>query len=184
MAKSGIIFEAAPLATSDLDLLADRNRLVLAIDDKKREGILPTLRKADNSFALQGKLFRAVNDDSYFVEVIRPAMRDEIPAKNDLGGLTPAGIDGFNWLVNSPRFEATAIAEDGLPAWLSCIDPRAFALANSGCRTRQSRADKKATWHCSSYRCHASRRSLRNKIRRKGIECTASTIIRGVAGAC
>lgn len=129
-AKSGITFKPELLATNDLDLLADvRTRLVLAIEDKEREGILPILKAVDPTFDVQGDLFRAVNEDGYFVDVIRPMNRDEVSANEyDLGGIVPVGIDGLKWLVNSPRFEATAIAEDGLPVWMSCIDPRAFAL--------------------------------------------------------
>ncbi len=63
-ARSGVIFEPGLLATSDLDLLADvRSRLVLAIDDKEREGILPILKSVDPTFYVQGDLFRAVNED-------------------------------------------------------------------------------------------------------------------------
>jgi hypothetical protein len=129
-AKSGIIFKPELLATGDLDLLADvRSRLVLAIDDNERQGVLPILKSVDSSFAVQGDLFRAVNADGYFVDVIRPMRKDEIFAKEyDLGGMVPVGIDGLKWLVNSPRFEAAAIAQDGMPVWMSCIDPRAFAL--------------------------------------------------------
>jgi hypothetical protein len=129
-AKSGIIFEPELLATRDLDLLADvRSRLVLAIDGKKKEGVLATLKKADKSFNVQGDLFRAVNGEGYLVDIIRPMVKDEISAEEyDLGGLVPAGIHGLKWLVNAPRFEATAIGEDGMPVWMSCIDPRAFAL--------------------------------------------------------
>jgi hypothetical protein len=129
-ARSGIIFRPELLATVDLDLLADvRTRLVLAIEDKRRAGILAALRKADKSFVVQGDLFRAVNDDGYFVDVIRSTAKNEGGADEyDLGGLVPVGIDGLSWLVNSPRFEATAIAEDGMPVWMSCIDPRSFAL--------------------------------------------------------
>jgi hypothetical protein len=129
-AKSGIIFEPELLATRDVGLLADvRSRLVLAIDDKEREGILPILKSVDESFAVQGDLFRAVNADGYFVDVIRQIRREEISANEyDLGGIVPVGMDGLKWLVSSPRFEATAIAEDGAPVWMSCIDPRAFAL--------------------------------------------------------
>ncbi|NOT73243.1 MAG: hypothetical protein HOP09_18820 [Hyphomicrobium sp.] len=129
-ARSGITFEPELLATRDLDLLADvRARLVLAIDGKKRDGILQTLRNVDKSFNVQGDLFRAVNADGYFVDVIRPMRKNEGSlGEYDLGGVVPAGIDGLNWLINSARFEATAIAEDGKPVWMSCIDPRAFAL--------------------------------------------------------
>lgn len=129
-ARTGITFQQELLATRDLDLLADvRSRLVLAIDVKKREGVLASLQRSDKTFAVQGDLFRAVNSDGYFVDVIRPMVKDEIVSKEyDLGGLVPASIDGLQWLINSPRFEATAIAEDGMPVWMSCIDPRAFAL--------------------------------------------------------
>ena len=129
-ARSGITFEPELLATRDLDLLADvRARLVLAIDGKRRDGILQTLRNVDKSFDVQGDLFRAVNSDGYFVDIIRPMRKNEgLLGEYDLGGIVPAGIDGLNWLINSARFEATAIAEDGKPVWMSCIDPRAFAL--------------------------------------------------------
>ena len=129
-ARSGLMFQPELLATTDIDLLADvRSRLVLAIEDKKRSGILAALHKADPSFTVQGDLFRAVNDDGYFVDIIRPMAKDEIVSDEyDLGGIVPAGIDGLQWLVSSPRFEASAIAEDGIPVWMSCIDPRAFAL--------------------------------------------------------
>lgn len=140
-ARSGIVFRPELLATVDLDLLADvRTRLVLAIEDKRREGVLAALRKADASFAVQGDLFRAVNDDGYFVDVIRPMSKNEDSADEyDLGGLVPVGIDGLSWLINSPRFEATAIAEDGMPVWMSCIDPRAFALHKQWVSMRDSR---------------------------------------------
>jgi len=140
-ARSGVIFRPELLATTDLDLLADvRSRLVLAIEDRRREGVLAALRKADASFAVQGDLFRAVNDDGYFVDIIRPMSKNEMAADEyDLGGLVPVGIDGLNWLINSPRFEATAIADDGLPVWMSCIDPRAFALHKRWVSRQESR---------------------------------------------
>ena len=129
-ARSGIKFGPVLLATRDLDILADvRTRLVLAIDGKKRGGILQTLRNVDKSFNVQRDLFRAVNADGYFVDVIRPMRKNKgLLGEYDLGRIVPAGIDGLNWLINSARFEATAIAEDGKPVWMSCIDPRAFAL--------------------------------------------------------
>jgi hypothetical protein len=48
-------------------------------------------------------------------------------------------MSGLEWLVSSPRFEATAIAEDGMPVWLSCIDPRAFALHKFWLSKRETR---------------------------------------------
>ncbi len=140
-AKSGIIFETELLATVDLDLLADvRSRLVLAIEEKKRSGILACLLKADKTFEVQGDAFRAVNAEGYFVDLIRPMRKNEvIGPEYDLGGLVPAGIDGLQWLVSAPRFEATAIGEDGMPVWMCCLDPRAFALHKYWVSQRETR---------------------------------------------
>lgn len=140
-AKSGITFEPELIATRDLDLLADvRARLVLAIDGKRRDGVMQMLRNVDRTFEVQGDLFRAINSDGYFVDIIRPMRKNEGSlAEYDLGGIVPAGIDGLNWLINSARFEATAIAEDGKPVWISCIDPRAFALHKLWVSKQESR---------------------------------------------
>ncbi len=140
-AKSGIILSPDLLETRDLDLLADvRSRLVLAVEDQKREGVLATIKKADKSFEVQRDLFRAINSDGYFVDIIRPLQKNEpLVSEYDLGGIVPAGIDGLKWLVNSPRFQATAIAEDGLPVWMCCIDPRAFALHKLWVSKQESR---------------------------------------------
>jgi len=129
-AQSGIVFAPELLATTDLDLLADaRSRLVLSLDESKRRGVMASLQKADDTFAVQGDLFRAVNADGYFVDFLRPMSKDEAFVKEiDLGGVAPVALDGLQWLINSPRFNAVAIAEDGEPVFLSCIDPRAFAL--------------------------------------------------------
>lgn len=129
-AQSGVIFAPELLATTDLDLLADvRSRLVLALDEHKRRGVMACLHKVDDTFEVQGDLFRAVNADGYFIDFIRPMWRREVMSPEyDLGGIEPAAIDGLQWLVNAPRFNAVAIAEDGEPVFMCCIDPRAFAL--------------------------------------------------------
>jgi hypothetical protein len=64
---------------------------------------------------------------------------EAVSSEFDLGGLVPVGINGLNWLVSCPRFEATAIAEDGKPVWMSCIDPRAFALHKYWVSKQESR---------------------------------------------
>ena len=145
-ATSGVMFVPELLATTDLDLLADvRSRLVLALDDNKRRGVMACLHNVDKSFAVQGDLFRAVNDDGYFVDFIRPMRKNEVFAKEiDLGGVEPAAIEGLEWLVNAPRFNAVAIAEDGEPVYMSCVDPRAFALHKLWVSKRPNRERLKA----------------------------------------
>lgn len=129
-AQSGVVFAPELLATADLDLLADvRSRLVLALDENKRRGVMACLQRVDGSFEVQGDLFRAVNADGYYIDFIRPMSRGKVTSPEyDLGGIAPAAIEGLQWLVNAPRFNAVAIAEDGEPVYMSCIDTRAFAL--------------------------------------------------------
>jgi hypothetical protein len=121
-------------ATADIDLLVDaRRRLSLAMADEVRpEGVMGLLRRADMSFARVAE-YRATNDQGYFVDLIAPLRPDEVTAPvvrlgetND--DLAAAAIVGLQWLINAPKFEAVVIADDGRPLWMTCIDPRAFAL--------------------------------------------------------
>jgi hypothetical protein len=67
------------------------------------------------------------------VDLIRPLTKTELsrsPAK--LGDtdedLQAAAILGLEWLIHAPKFERIAIGADGYPLFMSCIDPRVFAL--------------------------------------------------------
>jgi hypothetical protein len=132
-AKAGVVFEAGLTATQDIDLMYDaRRRLSLAAAPGiSKSGVLGLLRSVDASFSSRPGHFRAINDEGYSVDLIRPAARDEIGssiaglADNDI---VPAAIFGLEWLMNAPRFAAMVIAADGLPVWVSCIDPRVYAL--------------------------------------------------------
>jgi hypothetical protein len=131
--RAGVIFDAGLTATQDIDLMFDaRRRLSLAMAPEINEtGVMGLLRTVDPTFSNRPGYFRAVNDEGYYVDLIRPAGRDEIA--DDLGGLSdndlvPVAIFGLEWLMNAPRFEEMVIAADGLPAWVSCVDPRVYAL--------------------------------------------------------
>ena len=81
------------------------------------------------AFEMQPNNFRAVNAKNYLVDVVRPLDQNEMSGSDlNLGGFVSAGIDGLKWLASAPRFDAVATAEDGQPAWIPCIDPRAFGL--------------------------------------------------------
>src|SRR3546814_15460817 len=93
------------------------------------------LRRVDTSFDVAGaRSYRAVNRDSFMVDLIAPAPKDPVrprTGRNRIGGdddLIAAEIFGLAWLVNSPGFEPMSIGEDGFPVRLACPDPRAFAL--------------------------------------------------------
>ncbi|MEL7302898.1 MAG: nucleotidyltransferase domain-containing protein [Pseudomonadota bacterium] len=132
-ARAGVVFDGALTATSDIDLLFDvRRRMSLAIaPDIQTRGILGLLHEVDKSFTHRRDSFRAENDGGYLVDLIRPFEKDE-PSASVAGladnDLTPVAILGLEWLMNAPRFEEIAVAEDGLPVWLSCVDPRVYAV--------------------------------------------------------
>ena len=145
-AASGVLFDTGLTATEDVDLLWDvRRHLSLALVDTRKEGVLGLLRQVDRSFKARSNGFRATNDEGYFVDLIRPLTKTE-PSKAPprLGeadeDMEAAGILGLDWLIHAPKFERTAIATDGNPVWMSCVDPRVFALHKLWL-SRQSRCD-------------------------------------------
>ena len=133
-AAAGVLFETGLTATEDVDLLWDvRRHLSLALIDTRKEGVLGLLRQVDHSFAARANGFRATNDEGYYVDLIRPLTKTELAKTPPKLGqadedLEAAGILGLEWLIHAPKFERVAIGADGLPLWMSCIDPRAFAL--------------------------------------------------------
>jgi hypothetical protein len=132
-ARAGVVFAPDLIATQDIDLMYDaRRRLSLAIAPEVSEkGLLGILRSVDPTFNSRSGHFRAINDDGYYVDLIRPAAKNEMAANiaghadNDL---VPVAVFGLEWLMNAPRFEAMVIAADGFPLWMSCVDPRVYAL--------------------------------------------------------
>jgi hypothetical protein len=131
--RAGIVFDGALTATTDLDLLWDvRRRLTLAVVNGEPESVLGVLRRADKSYASKTVPFRASNNDGYLVDFIRPERANEsyasAPTLTGADTMAAQSIAGLQWLVSAPKFEATIIAEDGRPLWMSCVDPRAFAL--------------------------------------------------------
>ena len=131
--RSGVRFDSDLLATGDLDFLWDaRQRLALLMRDVSERGVMGLLQEVDPSFR-RSHVFRAENDEAYLIEFIRPERRHEaslpavrVTAAN--GDIEPAPIAGLEWLINAPKMEEVVIGEDGFPAFMSCIDPRAFAL--------------------------------------------------------
>lgn len=131
----GVHFQTELLTTEDADLLWDMRRgLGVAGSDFTTNGLIGLLRKVDSSFKIESqKSFRAYNKDGYYVDLIVPEnkqymmMRDDrmVPSVEDLYG---APIKGLDWLVNSPKIEATVIDTSGHPLYMSCVDPRVFAL--------------------------------------------------------
>lgn len=129
---AGVFLDAPILATGDLDI---RPRLKLLTGDRAfiNQGLLGILKKSDCSFEpLHKRGFRAVNQDGFMVDLIKPEPR-RITQKDPRrmggkGGLEAAEIRNLQWLLAAPKFSQVIIGDDGYPARIVVPDPRAFAL--------------------------------------------------------
>ena len=132
-ARTGVLFDAALTATTDIDFLWDaRQRFTFLMQDVKERGVIGLLQQVDPTFR-KLNAYRAANDDPYLVDIIRLERRNEAfkpapPLSKKAGDLEPAATKGLQWLVNAPKFEEVAVGDDGLPLLVSCIEPRVFAL--------------------------------------------------------
>jgi len=134
--RAGVHFASDSLSTGDIDCLFDaRARIGLSVIDLKAEGIIGLLRRVDKSFDVQRKGgYTAANSKGFMVDLVmpmrknpmRPSRRTKVPRVE--GDLEPVEIEGLSWLLNSPKFEAMAVGEDGYPIRIVTPDPRAFAL--------------------------------------------------------
>jgi hypothetical protein len=144
---AGVRIDSGLLATGDVDLLFDgRARLKLIGRPDNPASLLTILQSVDKSFKLTSKnSFRAANQDGFLVDLIMPSARDQLKhaSKTGLGGsgddLVAVEIEGLQWLVNSPKVEATLIDERGYPLTCSCPDPRSFAIHKLWLAKREDR---------------------------------------------
>jgi hypothetical protein len=131
-AATGVIFDKGLTATGDVDLLWDvRQKLKLAMVDVRVEGVLGLLRRVDRSFVTSTAPYRATNEDGYYVDLIRPMQPNKMissPTFSDAPEDLEAAAIAGQWLINAPKFEQIVMGADGRPLWVSCVDPRAFAL--------------------------------------------------------
>lgn len=147
-ARAGVFLEGSVLATEDADLLVDaRRNLRLALIDVRKEGIIGLLQKVDRTFTKE-RSYSAANDEGYRIDLICPQDADYIRAPSPRIGestadIEPAPIEGLKWLLDAPKYDATVVAEDGLPVYLPCIDPRVYALHKLWLSRRQDREPTK-----------------------------------------
>lgn len=156
-AHVGIRFEQGLLATDDVDLALDsRKRLALAARTMP-DGLLGLLRKVDETFAPLGEShFSAVNKSGVMVDLITPEPRNPMrvtpSSRRRLGGkstdiqaedVQAVEVPRLELIVDAPRFGATAIADDGLPVWISAADPRWWAAHKLWLASQSSRDPRK-----------------------------------------
>ncbi|MGB5087412.1 MAG: nucleotidyltransferase domain-containing protein [Methylocystis silviterrae] len=138
-AAAGVFIDPSLTTTEDIDLLFDSRATLrvmaregLANEDVAERGLIGLLKRIDRSFEQTAEKFRAVNDEGYLVDLVKPLRappwasdRAEISTQeNDLSAVE---IEGLIWLENAQSFEAVAIDERGGPVRIVTIDPRVFA---------------------------------------------------------
>lgn len=86
------------------------------------------LRRVDQSFVAHYG-FNATNAQGYIVDLLCPETdTDDLPTIGEDADLAATPMQGIAWLLAAPRFEATAIGDDGRPLRLVVPEPRTFAL--------------------------------------------------------
>ena len=131
-AAAGIFLDAGITTTEDIDLLQDaRMSLRFAVSQPAREaGLIGLLKRVDKSFERSRQTFRAINQDGFFVDLIRPVPNPPWKAESPVlreDDLQAVGIDGLEWLENAPSFNAVTVDDQGIPCRMAVVDPRVFA---------------------------------------------------------
>ncbi len=142
-AVAGVRIDPSLTASGDIDLMYDaRRKISIASQKLGGEGLIGLLRKIDKTFALlRVNSFRAANSQEFMVDLITPPrdIRISTPISFAEDDFVASEIAGLEWLMNSPKFEAVCIAEDGWPARMVVPDPRAFAIHKNWLSSRPER---------------------------------------------
>jgi hypothetical protein len=131
-AEAGVMFDREQTATSDIDLLWDvRQRLQLTTEISE-DSVIGLLKDVDPSFN-KTRAYRAINDEGYFVDLVRPT---STPVGYEDGfksigssseDLEAAEIEGLWWITNVPSLTSVAVADDGYPVQIVAPHPLAYA---------------------------------------------------------
>ena len=134
-AKAGVRIEAGLLATSDVDVLYDARRRLDLSGEVNGTGLVGALRSVDRSFRkTPNRPCTAANREGYMVDLLEHPDHGKIMRKGKArlsdhpDDLVATTTESSRWLLNTPKFEATAFDEVGLPVRVVTIDPRVFAL--------------------------------------------------------
>ena len=149
-AVAGVHFDAAVLATEDVDLLIDARTGMTFVtsDEVDRASLLHILRGVDRSFERARTQYRAINGSGYWVDLVTPMRQPPwgvaaASVGNDVEDLVAAEIEGLIWHENAPAFDAVAIDVRGEPVPMITSDPRVFAAHKHWLSGRSDREPNK-----------------------------------------
>jgi hypothetical protein len=145
-ATAGVRVDPRLTTPEDIDLLFDaRSELIfVAIENVSHSPLLHLLRKIDRSFKRSNQTFRAVNDDGYMVDLIKPLRNPPWRDKSqqvsvNADDLLAPEIEGLAWRESAPSFEAVVINETDEPLRIVATDPRVWVAHKLWLAKRQDR---------------------------------------------
>lgn len=134
-AQAAVRIDASMVATGDVDILFDARRRLVMTGEVNEKGLIGALQTVDRSFErAKSKTYTAANKEGYMVDLLEPQDHDRIMREGHKRlsdhpeDLIATTTDSSRWLLNAPKFTATAFDERGLPVRIVTIDPRVYAL--------------------------------------------------------
>ncbi|WP_373237416.1 nucleotidyltransferase family protein [Cohaesibacter celericrescens] len=134
-AQAAVRIDSAMVATGDVDILFDARRRLIMSGDVRKNGLIGALRSVDHSFEKErSRTYTAANKDGYMVDLLEPLDHGRIMLEGSAqlsdhpDDLVATSTESSKWLLNVPKFTATAFDERGLPVRIVTIDPRVYAL--------------------------------------------------------
>ena len=144
-AAAGVHVASDLLATADLDILLDaRAKLKFSHDGRQPGRVIDILASVDRTFRSVSNRHRAVNNNGFMVELIKPEPRPPWRAEREglgEGDMAAAMIANMRWIESAPKFDTVAIGTDGAPVPMTAPDPRAFSVYKLNMGTRDPTRD-------------------------------------------
>lgn len=120
-ASAGALLPRSIIPEGDLDLLSSSQSRQEALEE-----LLPTIQRADKSFALHGPSKAARNDRGFRIHI--HTRRSLLRSIDRLEGISDEQLSVLHSLIDLEPVSAVAIARDGAPVGMVGMDPRAFAI--------------------------------------------------------
>jgi hypothetical protein len=144
---AGVRVESGAVATLDLDLLFDANKLRTFTSRLKKSdarSLINVFRKADPTFrVMRDQLQTAVNDDGFEIDIIRRQATEGDPhplrMSDDEDDFWAAQVDQSEKLASGRKFENLVVAANGEMATMRTLHPSDFVRLKAELSKRPGR---------------------------------------------
>jgi hypothetical protein len=147
---AGVRVEQGAMATMDLDLLFDMNKLsTYSRRVRSAQSLIQVFRRADPTFRVKrDRLHTAVNDSGFEIDVVRRVARDQDPhplrMSDDEDDFWAIQIDQGERIAGGRKFGQVVVAATGEMAWMPTLHPLDFIRLKRELGSRKTRDPLKA----------------------------------------